>query len=281
MQRHPYFALWLHDDDELAALVGSPIARRTTIHEWPLSCVQRLECATEGTHIYKAQSPPTVEPTFYLHARSPLVVPTQVLLGDHGPGALLLENVQAPCLSDVSLAEPRALATVDDILAQIAQIAGDLPAMSDIRTSAQWMGYAQQTGADLRTLAEGGALQQVSATMIDQVQAHMRSPAVLAAINGPTGYVHGDLWAENVFVLADGYRVVDWQRPFWGPVALDRATLLESLGIDPVQHVSAGVLHLRRILLIGWYAQAARHWYPAGAASYDAQIAHLIQQLVA
>lgn len=279
MQRHPYFDLWLHDDDELAALVGSSVTRRTTIHEWPLSCVQRLECATGVTHIYKAQAPPTVEPAFYLHARSPLLVSAQVLPGDHGPAALLLEDVQAPCLSDLSLATPRVLAMVDGIPTQIAQIAGDLPATYDIRTSDQWIGYGRAISADLRALVEGGTFRQVNAAMIDQVEAHIQSSAVLTAINGPTGYVHGDLWAENVFVLADGYRVVDWQRPIWGPVALDRATLLESVGIDPAQHVSLGVLRLRRLLLIGWYAQVARHWFSAGAAWYDSEIAQLVKQL--
>jgi hypothetical protein len=42
MQQHPHFDLWLHDDAELANVLGSPLRERTTIHEWPLSCVQRI-----------------------------------------------------------------------------------------------------------------------------------------------------------------------------------------------------------------------------------------------
>ncbi len=42
MHRHAYFDLWLHDDDELGPLVQGEIVERVTLHEWPLSSVQRL-----------------------------------------------------------------------------------------------------------------------------------------------------------------------------------------------------------------------------------------------
>jgi Ser/Thr protein kinase RdoA (MazF antagonist) len=168
---------------------------------------------------------------------------------------------------------------VNDILTQIAQIAGDLPTLNDIRTPARWLPHGLAITEDLRALVAGGSCKAVHAALIDQVSAHIHSSIVLAAINGPTGYVHTDLRDENVFVLADGYRILDWQRPIWGPIALDRATMLESVGVDPVQHVSVGVLQLRTLLMIGWYAQTARHWFPAGATWYDAEIAQLVKQL--
>lgn len=279
MQRHPYFDLWLHDDDELAALIGSPLTQRTTIHEWPLSCVQRIRCVAGQSYVYKVQAPPTVEPAFYQHARSPLLVGAQVLPGPDGPAALLLEDVQAPSLEDLPLAEPARLEMVNAVLTQITQIEGDLPALGDVRTPAGWLAYGQAIVEDLRALVADGAFSRVTAPMIDRVSACVQSPAVRSTVDGPMGYVHADLCAENVLVLPDGYRVVDWQRPIWGPVALDRATLLESLGIDPAQYVAAGVLQLRTLLLIGWFAQTARRWFPDGASTYDTEIAGLIGQL--
>lgn len=279
MQRHPYFDLWLHDDDELTATLGSPIMKRVTIHEWPLSCVQRLQCAAGPSYIYKVQAPPTVEPTFYQHAQSPLVVAARMLHHDHAPAALLLEDVQAQRISELSLAESTLLTLVDDIILQIAQIAGDLPTLSDIRTSAHWLAHGLAITEDLRALVASGSFQQVHTAMIDQVSAHVHSSIVLTVINGPTGYVHTDLRDKNVLVLADGYRVLDWQRPIWGPVALDRATMLESVGVDPARHVLVGVLQLRTLLLIGWYAQTARHWFPDGATWYDSEIVKLVKQL--
>jgi streptomycin 6-kinase len=100
----------------------------------------------------------------------------------------------------------------------------------------------------------------------------------LETIHGQTGYVHGDLYGENVIRLAEGYRVIDWQRPLWGPVALDRVVLLESLGVDPTGQVTQGAILLRRLLLIDWFAQAARTWFPAGNPTYDREIARLVEE---
>lgn len=279
MQRHPYFQLWLHDDAELANLLGSPIIQRTTLHEWPLSCVQRLHCAAGQRYIYKVQAPPTVEPTFYRQAHSPLLVAAQILPSDHEPPALLLEDVQACSLLDLDVATLAAWTMVETILTQIAQIAGDLPTLSDIRSEEQWLVHGEAICTDLDVLVSTGTFQQVTPALIEQVALHSRSPSVMTAINGPTGYVHLDLQPENILVLADDYRVLDWQRPIWGPVALDQATLLEAVGLDPVMHVGVGILQLRTLLQIGWFAQAARYWFPAGAPTYDRSITELIHQL--
>ncbi|MBI3960182.1 MAG: hypothetical protein HY328_15325 [Chloroflexi bacterium] len=51
MVNHPYFDLLLHDDAELAAHLGDAIVERVTLHEWPLSCVQRLTTA-QGRRLF-------------------------------------------------------------------------------------------------------------------------------------------------------------------------------------------------------------------------------------
>ncbi len=279
MQPHPYFDLQLHDDVELAEIIGNPISERITIHEWPLSCVQRIHTAAGQTAIYKVQAPPTVEPDFYQRARSPLLVEARLLPIDGAPAALLLTDIQSPNLSELPLDTVAKLAMVDDILHQIAQIGGDLPTLADICTPEKWLAYGQATSEDLSALVAAGTFEQVNSTLIAQVTVCVQSEPISRAISGQTGLVHLDLWAENVLMVGDGYRVIDWQRPIWGPVALDRITLLESVGIDSALHIELGVRQLRTLLLIGQFAQAARRWFPAGAASYDTQIAELIAQL--
>ena len=74
MDAHPYFNLWLHSDDELSGLLTSQVVERTTLHEWPLSCVQRLRLDDGRRVIYKAQFSEGVEAAFYAAARSPLLV---------------------------------------------------------------------------------------------------------------------------------------------------------------------------------------------------------------
>jgi hypothetical protein len=61
MHVHPVFTnLFLHTNNELSELLGSAIATRKTIHEWPLSCVQQLVLQNDTKLIYKTQLPPTV-----------------------------------------------------------------------------------------------------------------------------------------------------------------------------------------------------------------------------
>jgi hypothetical protein len=223
----------------------------------------------------------SVEPEFYQQARSPLIVNARVLPHDHGPAALLLDDVPAPRLSDLPLTESSCVSLVDGIIGQIAQITGNLPALADIRTPDRWQAQGQIIVDDLHALVRDGHVQHINHALIDHVRIFIDSSAVLEAIAGPGGYLHQDLCGENVLIVEDGYRVLDWQRPIWGPVALDRATLLESIGLDPAQYVSDGVIQLRRLLLIGWLAQAARYWFPAGVAHYDHEIATLIGRLTA
>ncbi len=279
MHSHPYFDLRMHDTDELGELIGCPIAERITLHEWPLSCVQRLKCENDQTFIYKVQAPPTVEPDFYRSANSPLIVGAQVLPINGMPPALLLEDIHAPRLDSLDLPTKMVLSITEAVVSQVAGIGGDLPVVLDIRTEEKWLNYAHSIVGDVRDLVHAGIFQQVDAEQIDQIARHIDSATVITAINGPTGYVHSDLRAENVLVLEDGYKVLDWQRPIWGPVALDRATLLESTGVILDQYVQQGVLQLRTLMLIGWFAQAACYWFPAGAAAYDTDIARLLKHL--
>jgi hypothetical protein len=279
MRRHPKFDLWLHDDEELAASVGSPVIDRATVHQWPLSSVERVRFASGESRIYKVQAPPTVEPEFYQQARSPLLVRAQLLTHSGSPAALLLEDVRAPRLDHVQLPPDRALRIADEVIGQIRQIAGEPPVLCDVSTTALWQSTADGIANDLRSLADAGTSEHVTTAIAEQVGGHCGSSEVARALAAPTGLVHGDLLASNVLVPEDGLRVVDWQRPLRGPRDLDRVTLLESLSIDPAPHVPAGMVTLRRLLLIGWLAEQARRWFPPGANWFGREIARVAAQL--
>ncbi|MBM4456413.1 MAG: aminoglycoside phosphotransferase family protein [Chloroflexi bacterium] len=281
MQRHPHFALWLHEDAQLSALLGAEIVGRTMLHEWPLSCVQRLRLAGGATRIYKVQAPPTVEPAFYARACSPLLVAAQLI--EHGEGlpALLMEEVQAPRLTDIGLPAAEALAIGRAALAQIAAIRGHLPALADLRTAALWLAYWQTVLDDLSQLAEAGVFVRVDQALMRGLTRQGAASDVLAAFESPIGYVHGDLTAGNLFVTHSSLRVIDWQRPLWGPTALDLVCLLDSLALDPRAFLDEGVVRLFYLLRIAWLTQCARRWFPAGAATYDSAIVRLAARLVA
>ena len=279
MQRHPLFDFWLHDDAELGGILGSPVAWRMTLRQWPLSCVQRLQLADGRIYIYKAQLPPTVEPEFYENARSPLLVKAQTIPHDHGPRALLLEDLQAPRLADLQLSAAHVRPIVDDVVSQIAEIQGALPTLADIRTPELWNHAVVLLLADLRAVIDAGTAPGVTPALADHVEQHSRMRVVREALETTTGLVHGDLLADNILVIPGGHRVLDWQRPFWGPTAIDRAILIESLGLDPRPHVPPGTIELVCLLQIAWFAKCARSLFPTAGEWLGSQIVRVSDRL--
>ena len=278
MYSHPYFNLQLHDDRELAARIGKEIVERTTLHEWPLSCVQRLTLSDGRRLIYKTQYGPTVEADVYARACSPLLPWAELLYRAEGHVCMLLEYVDAPMFEDLEPSEEEALRLAREVRAGIDAIEGDLPCYIDVRDGGRWRGYVQTVLDELRALIADGAFHLTTQEMAADLARWAVSPSVLAAFGGSCGYVHRDFSADNVLVRPDGYRVIDWQRPIWGPVDLDCIDLLNSLGYDPLRHMDLCVVQVWLILSIGWLTEAKARWFPEGK-SYDQQVADLIARL--
>ncbi|MBB3126876.1 aminoglycoside/choline kinase family phosphotransferase [Paenibacillus rhizosphaerae] len=279
MYRHPSFELLLHDDEELAGYLGSPISQRITIHEWPLSCVQRIVTEQGDRHIYKVQAPPTLEAQFYARAQSLLLVSVRVIEAKDNMTAMLMEEIQAPRLKDIPLKESEAAATANDLMTMISRIDGDLPVMIDISTEEGWTAYIEAALRDISECIHEGSFKEVDFTKVNKLRKWSEAPALLAEICSPSGLVHADLKAENVLATNDGYRVLDWQRPIWGPVSLDAATLLLSLGVDAARYVPIGIIQMYHFLHLAWYAQAARKWVPQGKPWFDRLISEIAHDL--
>jgi hypothetical protein len=283
MHRHLHFSLWMHDDDELASLAGGEIVERVTLHEWPLSCVQRLTLAGGRRLIYKTQYGPTVEPEVYARVRSDLLPWAETIYRADGhagrhPGkhaGMLIEYVNAPMLEDLAPSEEEAVRVGREVQARISAIEGERPHYFDIGDEARWMAYAEAMLDELSWLIEQGAFSIVTPEMVRDLARCARSRPVIDAVRARSGYVHRDLSADNVLMLPEGeYRVIDWQRPILGPVDLDLVDLLYSLGYDPLRHVEVGVAQVWLLLSIGWLTEAKARWFPEGN-SYDRQVADL------
>jgi len=52
MEKHAHHNLWLLDNGEIESFTGGVAKERTTIHEWPLSSVQRLQLEDGRNLIY-------------------------------------------------------------------------------------------------------------------------------------------------------------------------------------------------------------------------------------
>jgi hypothetical protein len=217
----------LHASEELGELLGAPVVGRRTIHEWPLSCVQELRLADGGRWIYKAQLPPTVEPEFYATASSPLLVRWL----DVGSGALLLEFVDAPTLTGGAEA----------VVRSIGEIEGEVPVYVDVGTAERWEAYVRATLE--------GAARAFPSVDVEALRAWALAHATVAAVIAAPRLAHGDLTPAEVFVVGDGHRVVDWQRPVRGPAGLDLVTLAPELA-DPL------VARVFWFLRLGWAVTA-------------------------
>ena len=280
MHRHEHFDLWVHDDYELAALLESAITGRETLHQWPLSSVDRVVTADGRTWIYKTQYGPTIEAEFYAHARSDLLVPAHVLRQDGGHVIMLFEFVDAPLLEDLALSETEILRIGREVVAQVNQIAGDIPHWLDVSSAMKWRFLVARTCDTLQALVENGRFTSFDNRQVDHLREVGLADDVCAVISAGSGYVHGDLTGDNLFVLPDGgYRLIDWARPLLGPIDLDLATLLDSTGNDPLRHVDRAIVTIMLVLRIHWLAQCAVKWIPGGGEIYDRQIAAWLQQL--
>jgi Ser/Thr protein kinase RdoA (MazF antagonist) len=151
------------------------------------------------------------------------------------------------------------------------------PHYLDLSTPKKWSGLVKEIQARLESLVEAGTFRQVTRKAAREVFRWANPPAVLDLYHGPVGLVHGDLTAENIFVLGDGsYRVIDWQRPLLAPTAVDLVNLLPSLGCDPTGFALQGAQRMRDCLLLHWWVECARRWYPPAAGTYDGLAAELL-----
>ena len=282
MDRHPYFDLWLHSDAELAAFFPVPLAGRETLHEWPLSCVQRLTLADGSRWIYKAQTTEGVEAAFYARARSPLLPICRDLGVYQNTSTLLFEYIDAPLLSQSVLTEAEALAHADRLEADIAQITGDPPVYQDLGTFERWQAFAVLACRQLDTLIADGRFVQVRKESLSALLDWAGRGAVRAAF-AVTALAHADLSAENVFLTPDStrpvYRVIDWQFPRRIAAGFDRVGLLESLGLDPLLYVPAALVGIHHFVRLAWFADCQARLFPAGD-TYDASCASLLAHIL-
>jgi hypothetical protein len=128
MKKHPHHNLWMHEDRELSAHIGSRVCNRTTLHEWPLSAVQKVVCQDGRQLIYKSQYGPSVEAAFYAKAKSPILPRAETLWQSNGHACMLIDFIDAPLVQDLRLQGGAVVTAGQEILAQIRQISGSPPA---------------------------------------------------------------------------------------------------------------------------------------------------------
>jgi len=279
MHPHPNFDLLLHSDAELAAHLGAPIVERVTLHQWSLSCVQRVTLAGGRRLVYKSQSQPSVENAFYRAARSPLLIDSEPLWADDRHSASLTAWLDSSSLDKMDLPHGDLMALVEEVVEAIGQIEGDPPAYQAVGGGA-WPRFVDEVLGELAALIRSGQFRATSPLLLTRLDAWSRDPAVLALAQGESRLIHADLTGDNLFVVKGRPLVIDWQYPRTGPPALDGATLLDSLGIDPRPFTPPATLNMLFFVRLGWLTACAARWFPPGSPTYEKQIARLATQIL-
>ena len=277
MYQHKYFNLRLHDNVELEEILRAKIVERRTLHEWPLSCVEQVITHEGGKWVYKSQLGPTVEPQFYANAKSKLLVAGKTLYqSESGFVNMLFEFIEAPRIENVNLSDHAIVAAWSNISQSIGKIEGNLPYYHYISEKNRWTELMEAMLENLDKLVFQGAFQRVDKMALRKLRNWAYSEEVLAALGKNTGFVHNDLNSNNIFVLPDGYRIIDWQRPIIGPKELDLAALLASLNKEVSRFVDQSIVWIMYLLRIEWCTECAVRWFPEGQDSYDRSIHRLI-----
>ena len=279
MNQHPYFDLRLHTDEELSSIVGGHITERVTLHEWPLSCVQRLRLEDGRKIIYKAQSGPTLEPQFYRNALSPLLIPARTVYQEGHYSALLFDFINAPLLSEGSYSAAQVLHIGQQLQEQIAAVEGELPCYLDISSMDRWRELVDDTYRSLYALVESGQFATLSRAQANRLRQWALSATIAEAVQHDVVYLHGDLSDTNIFVTQPGeYRVIDWATPRRGPRGLDLATLLDSSGFDPALYVDRSIVQLMYYLRVYWFIQCQTRWITY--VNYEQHVLPLISKIL-
>jgi len=280
MYQHKYFNLCLHNNDELEDFLQTKIIERKTLHEWPLSCVEQLITREGKKWIYKSQYGPTVESEFYGNARSRLLVTGKTInRSEAGYVNMLLEFIEDPLFEDLNPSDETIVAAGHHIIENIAMIEGKLPHYLDISERSLWEALMEKMLENLEKLVSQEAFQIVDGESIRYLRKWVFNKDVLSALERKIGFVHHDLSGDNIFVMPDGYRIIDWQRPVLGPTELDLAILLYSMHREVFRYVDIGVVGIMHLLRIEWFTECAAHWFPEGRVSYDKAIEEIVHLL--
>jgi hypothetical protein len=258
----------MHTDDELAERLGAGISERETIHEWPLSCVQRLLLADGTKRIYKSQLPPTVEPEFYERASSPLLAAHRMLDRLGKCATMTFDWIDAPLLRDTARGDAELIDHGRQIVAQIGEIRGELPVYLDIGSAEAWSAIGEGALEKLRKLVDDGRFGSTDREAVERVRLWVASTPVVEKIAEGPRVIHGDLTAEQVFVTGNGYRVIDWQRPVLGPPEVDLVALLvgavgeRGTAREPRRYVDPTVVGVFWFLRLYWAVEAQFDLFP-------------------
>lgn len=278
-EKHRCFDLLIASNETIEVEAGRQILKRSTLHEWPLSCVELITYTDQSKHICKSISGPVIEPAFYHTANSALLPSCRPIHGDSKHAIMLIEFLKGKRADEAGYVSAQAFASAEKLTSQIRGLATNVPVFMDIGPEGSWCAIYSEMCRNLRELVEQQGFTHVRKSSIDYVQSYCESSQLHAALRDDVGLIHGDLTAQNVFLEQDTFRIIDWQFPRRGPRTIDVSIFLDSLGFDPADFVDVNYVALMLLIRIEWLTQCAVKWFPPGRHHYDIQISDMLRKL--
>lgn len=156
------------------------------------------------------------------------------------------------------------------MVSAIGTLPDGLPNHLDWGSIESWKPIADWVTDGLDDLVGDGRFSRVSADDIAFLRAWSSSPPVLATVAGPTRLTCNDIKFDQVFRRTDGtIAVVDWAIPVVAPAELDLVGLLDSAGIDPLDHVEPVTFGLYWFRLVHWAVLAKLELIPEMPELFD------------
>ncbi len=280
IEKHPYFDLWLHTTDELERILRVKIAVRQTIHDWPLSTVQKITTVDGTSIIYKVQHSANVEPEFYKSATSRLLPKYDYLGKINDCDAMTFEFIDGKRLTDYDVNEPDLVRIGRELQTEIRNIQGDLPVFTDIGDSQKWNSFSRSVLARLARLIEQGVFSHMDIFLVRELAEWADTSAIADIVNHESCFTHGDHNADNIFILQDGYRVIDWARPRYAPGDVDLVDLLLGRGFNPYPYVKREIVQLVCFLRIDWFTLCTATLIPGGSSFNERYVMDAVESLL-
>ena len=161
---------------------------------------------------------------------------------------MLIDWIDAPLLSEKAHDANELVQHGKGIIARISGIKGDLPVYLDIGSHGAWMNVMGETTGKLSELICDGRFKFIDRNEPEKLLLWSKSESVLKA--------------DQVFMLGDEYRIIDWQRPYRAPAEVDLVSLLVDRKVSPNDFASREVIGVFWLLRLHWAVEAQYAIFP-------------------
>jgi len=131
----------------------------------------------------------------------------------------------------------------------------------------------------LSNLIKEGVFTKVPISQLNDLKKWSEHNNVITTLEVESGFTHGDLNGDNIFLTNNGLKVIDWQRPKFAPRNIDLIGLLIGHNIDPLKYCRIESVQLFWFLELNWFTLCKSRYFKQGK-SYERAIIDLINLIL-